>query len=75
MARPSKKGLSVYERIEQKKNEIKETEETLARLNDELKVLFQEQDDLEMHQMLEQIRANGIDINQALELLANKKTK
>ena len=75
MARPSKKGLSVYERIEQKKNEIKETEETLARLDDELKVLFQEQDDLEMHQMLEQIRANGIDINQALELLANKKTK
>lgn len=73
MARPVKKD--VYTRIEQKKNEIKETEETLARLNDELKVLFQEQDDLEMHQMLEQIRANGIDINQALELLANKKTK
>ena len=75
MARPSKKGLSVYERIEQKKNEIKEAEETLVRLNNELKVLLQEQDDLEMHQMLEQIRVNGIDINQALELLANKKTK
>ena len=73
MARPVKKD--VYTRINEKKNEIKETEETLVRLNDELKVLLQEQDDLEMHQMLEQIRANGIDINQALELLANKKTK
>ena len=73
MARPIKKD--VYTRINEKKNEIKETEETLVRLNDELKVLLQEQDDLEMHQMLEQIRANGIDINQALELLANKKTK
>lgn len=73
MARPVKKD--VYTRINEKQNEIKKAEETLARLNDELKVLFQEQDDLEMHQMLEQIRANGIDINQALELLANKKTK
>ena len=73
MARPVKKD--VYTRINEKKNEIKEAEETLVRLNDKLKVLLQEQDDLEMHQMLEQIRANGIDINQALELLANKKTK
>ena len=73
MARPVKKD--VYTRINEKKNEIKEAEETLVRLNDKLKVLLQEQDDLEMHQMLEQIRANSIDINQALELLANKKTK
>lgn len=73
MARPVKKD--VYTRINEKQNEIKKAEETLARLNDELQELYNERDNLEMHQLLEQIRSNNIDINQALELLTNKKTK
>lgn len=73
MARPVKKD--VYTRINEKQNEIKKAEETLTRLNDELQELYNERDNLEMHQLLEQIRSNNIDINQALELLTNKKTK
>lgn len=71
MARPSKK--TVYERIEDKKNEIIKTEELLEKLNTELHVLYSEKDDLEMHQLLDLMKSNGLTIDKAVELLNNKK--
>lgn len=67
MARTSKK--SVYERIEDKLQNIKETEELLVQLNNELQELYSEKDDLEMRQLLEAMKTKGLDINKALELL------
>ena len=71
MARPKTK--TVYERIEEKLNVIKETEELLVKLNDELKDLYAEKDELEMRQLLEQMKENGLTIDKALQLLKNKK--
>ena len=73
MARTSKKD--VYTRIEDKREEIKQAEEQLMKLNNELKVLYQEQDELEMSRMLEAIRNQGIDIETALSKLLSEKTK
>ena len=56
------KSKSVYERIEEKEQNIRETQE-----------LFAEKDDLEMRQLLSQMKANNLDINKALDLL--NKTK
>ena len=67
MARPSRK--SVYERIEDKKNNIKETEELLVQLNNELQELYTEKDELEMKQLLDAMKTKGLDINEALKLL------
>ena len=64
MARINKK--SVYERIEDKKQNIKETEELLATLNEELQTLYLEKDDLEMRQLLEMMKSKGLTIDQAL---------
>ena len=50
MARKSK---SVYERIEEKLQSIKEAEELLVQLNNELQELYNEKDDLEMRQLLD----------------------
>ena len=73
MARQAKKN--VYERIEDKKHDIKQAEEYLLQLNEELKELLKEQDDLEMTRMLEVIRNQGIDIETALSKLLSDKTK
>ena len=67
MARPNRKN--VYERIEDKKLIIKETEETLARLNEELQNLFDERDKLEMEKLFAMMKGNGLTIDKALELL------
>lgn len=64
MARTNKK--SVYERIEDKKQTIRETEELLATLNEELQTLNLEKDDLEMRQLLEAMKSKGLNINEAL---------
>ena len=69
MARTSKKD--VYTRIDDKKEEIRQAEEQLAKLNEELKELLREQDELEMTRMLEAIRNQGIDIETALSKLTN----
>ena len=71
MARPKTK--TVYERIEEKLNVIKETEELLVKLNDELKDLYAEKDELEMRQLLEQMKENGLTIDKALQLLKTNK--
>jgi hypothetical protein len=67
MARQSKK--SVYERIEDKKLSIKETEELLVTLNNELQELYNEKDDLEMRLLLAKVKENGLDIETALSKL------
>lgn len=66
MARPNKK--SVYERIEDKLQNIKETEELLVQLNNELQDLYGEKDDLEMHQLLDMMKSKGLTINEAAKL-------
>jgi DNA-binding transcriptional MerR regulator len=66
MARQSKK--SVYERIEDKKLSIKETEELLVQLNNELQELFAEKDDLEMRQLLSMMKSKGLTIDEAAKL-------
>ena len=67
------KSKSVYERIEEKQGEILRTEEALRILNEELQELFAEKDDLEMRQLLSQMKANNLDINKALDLLSKIK--
>ena len=57
MARKSK---SVYERIEEKLQDIKQAEELLATLNEELQTLNLEKDDLEMRQLLEAMKSKGL---------------
>ena len=64
MARVSKK--SVYERIEEKLQDIKNTEELLATQKEELQTLYLEKDDLEMRQLLEMMKSKGLTIDQAL---------
>ena len=67
MARPTRK--SVYERIEDKLQNIKETEELLAQLNNELQELYTERDNLQMTQLFEAMKTKGLDIEEALKLL------
>lgn len=67
MARSSRK--SVYERIEDKLQNIKETEELLATLNNELQELYTERDNLQMNQLFEAMKTKGLDIEEALKLL------
>lgn len=64
MARPAKK--TVYERINEQQIKIKETEKLLAKFNEELRDLYAEKDDLEMRQLLQRVKEQGLDIEQAL---------
>ena len=71
MARQAKKN--VYKRIEEQQAKIKEAEMTLAKLNDELHVLFAERDELQMHQLFDKMKSQGLDIDKALDILSGKK--
>ena len=73
MARPSKKD--VYVRINDKKEEIRQAEDQLTKLNEELKELLREQDELEMSRMLAAIRDQNIDIETALAKLLSQQSK
>lgn len=61
---------NVYERIEDTKRKISETEETLAQLNMLLNNQIAERDDLEMHQLFDFIRSNNISLDQAKALMS-----
>lgn len=65
----ARKGKSVYERIEDKMEDIKSAEEVLQNLNDELQILLKEKDELEMRKLFEHMKANNLDINKAIDLL------
>ena len=61
---------NVYERIEDTKSKISETEETLAQLNVLLNNQMAERDDLEMHQLFDFIRKNNISLDQAKNMMS-----
>lgn len=61
---------NVYERIEDTKRKISETEETLAQLNVLLNNQIAERDDLEMHQLFDFIRKNNISLDQAKNMMS-----
>ena len=73
MARPIKK--TVYERIEEALEQKQKKEEELIDLNNHLKELYKEKDDLEMRQLLQQMKNNNLDIQTALEKLTTSKEK
>ena len=62
----ARKAKSVYERIEEKKQNIKDAEDMLAQLNNELQELHAEKDELEMKLLLEAMKTKGLNINEAL---------
>ena len=65
----ARKGKSVYERIEDKMEDIKSAEEVLKNLNDELQILLKEKDELEMRKLFEHMKANNLTLNKAMDLL------
>lgn len=67
MARPIRKNI--YERIDDQKNKIKETEKLLAELNEELQALYLERDKQEMELIFKKVKENGLTIDKAIELL------
>ena len=67
MGRPVKK--TIYVRINEKKEEIQRTEALLTKLNEELKDLYAERDQLEMHQLFTLMKKNNLTIDKAMELL------
>lgn len=74
MARKSK---SVYERIEETRNEIALTEDRLTQLKSHLIELENERDDLEMRQAWAAIKDNGLTIEDVQKILLKniKQTK
>lgn len=68
----SSRRKNVYERIEDTKRKIAETEETLAQLKMLLSTYMAERDDLEMHQLFDFIRKNNISLDQAKDMMTNK---
>lgn len=75
MARKSKS--SIYERIEETKSDILNTEQHLAQLNSLLEELLHEKDELEMRQAWSAIKESGMTLEEVQKLLekniANKK--
>ena len=71
----ARKQKSVYERIEETKNEITLAEERLAQLKSHLTELENERDDLEMRQTWAAIKDNGLTIEDVQKLLLKKQTK
>ncbi len=67
MARSSRTS-SVYDRIAKKMEEIKMAEAQVAKYKEELDVLHQEQDELEMHQLLNMMKSRNMDIKEAAKL-------
>lgn len=68
----SSRRKNIYERIEDTKRRIAETEETLAQLKMLLSNQMAERDDLEMHQLFDFIRKNNISLDQAKDMMSNK---
>lgn len=68
----SSRRKNIYERIEDTKRKISETEETLAQLKMLLSNQMADRDDLEMHQLFDFIRKNNISLDQAKDMMTNK---
>lgn len=68
-----RRGKSVYERIEDTKNKIATKEQEVCELKIQLKTLEEERENLEMHQLFELIKNNGISFEQAKSILIKPK--
>ena len=68
--RSARRNKNVYERIDDAKNKIAIAEEELAKLKMNLRNLESERDDLEMHQLFNLIKNNGISFEQAKNILS-----
>jgi hypothetical protein len=66
----SSRRKSVYERIEDTRRKISETEEALVQLKTLLSTQTAERDDLEMHQLFDFIRKNNISLDQAKNMMS-----
>lgn len=64
-----RRNKTVYERIENKKEEIKLAQEKLEQLNVQLQNLIKEKDNLEMKKLFETMKKNGISLEDALKKL------
>ena len=64
-----RRGKTVYERIEDTKSKIATKEQELCELRMQLKTLDEERENLEMHQLFELIKNNGISFEQAKSIL------
>ena len=65
----SRRGKTVYERIEETKNKIAAKEVELQQLKNNLQDLELERDNLEMHQLFNLIKNKGISFEQAKSIL------
>lgn len=66
------KSTSIYEKIEETKNEISKTEQYLAQLKSQLENLLQEKDDLEMRQTWTAIKESGMSLEEIQKILESK---
>lgn len=64
-----RRGKNVYERIEDTRSKIAAKEQELSELRMQLKTLEEERENLEMHQLFELIKNNGISFEQAKSIL------
>lgn len=68
-SRSSRRSKTVYQRIEETELNIQQTEEKLAQLKNTLIELNKERENLEMHQLFNLIKSNGISFEQAKSIL------
>lgn len=62
----------INERIKRKEEQIKTTQNRLAKYRRDLKDLQEQKEALEIKELLNVLNEKGLDINEATELLANK---
>lgn len=70
--RSSRRSKTVYQRIEETELNIQQTEEKLAQLKSTLIELNKERENLEMHQLFNLIKSNGISFEQAKSILTKE---
>ncbi len=62
----------INDRIKRKEEQIKTTQNKLAKYRRDLKDLQEQKEALEIKELLNVLNEKGLDINEATELLANK---
>lgn len=72
MSNRSTRRKSIYQRIEETELNIKATEDKLTELKAHLIDLNKERENLEMHQLFELIKSNGISFEQAKNILVKE---
>ena len=72
MSNRSTRRKSIYQRIEETELNIKAAEDRLTELKAHLVELNKERENLEMHQLFELIKSNGISFEQAKNILVKE---